>query len=168
MRDFTQAFLKDLYQQFRGLANVGQYIEEHEFRLTVKAIVVGTVVWAVTVILRTWVDHLLAWSLHLPEQWDSLWLILLPLLAGALLVALLSHFTSKQILYTSDDDHIHSLADIEGDGIERTLALYNSTKPSLAHTLHTKTAIDNRWAFPGLSLAVRKFVYTLDHHRSHA
>lgn len=161
MKNFARAFLQDLYQQFRGLANVGQYIQEHEFRLTAKAMVVGAAVWAVTVLLRTWVHRLFEWTLHLPEQWGSLWVILLPLLAGALLVALLSRFTSQQILYTADDGHVHSLTDIEGDGIERTLALYNSTKPSLAHTLHKQPVIDNRWAFPSLSLALRKFVATL-------
>lgn len=161
MRNFVQAFLHDLYDQFRVVANVKQYIEEHEFRLTVKAILVGVVVWGLTVSLRTLAHDLLHRSLHLPEQFESNWFILFPLLAGGLLVALLSRLTGRQILYTDDEGHVHNLVDIEGDGVERTLALYNSTQPSLAHVLHKRATVENRWTFPSLSLALRKFLATL-------
>ncbi len=160
MKDFIQLFLSDLYHQLRVVANIRQYIEEHEFRLTVKAIIVGAVVWGATVALRTTVHTLFEWTMRLPELLHTNWVILLPLLTGALLTALLSKLSGKKIPYLDDAGQLHKLADIEGDGVERTIALYYSTKPLLVHAAKGQNGLKNRWRFPALGLALRKFVAT--------
>lgn len=158
MTEFTRLLLRDLYNQFKIFASIRHYIEEHEFRLTIKAIIVGLVVWVATTGLKTVVHLLFEWTIHLTELFHSNWVIFGPLLVGALLVALLSHFTAKKIPYTDDAGHLHDLPDIEGDGVERTIALYYSTKSSLAMAIQGKEGLINRWQLPALSLAIRKFV----------
>jgi len=142
------------------------YLDRHERRLVTTSIVIGIVVWALVYTLKTavhWLFHEnMHWVEHGPLLFGSVpWLVFIPLLGGALIVAALVGYRSSTVHYRDDNEHIHELLDIEGDGLERTIALYYASEPALEQTLLGKEGVDVRWELPTLSLALRKMAATL-------
>ncbi|MCB0209045.1 MAG: chloride channel protein [Anaerolineae bacterium] len=160
MKRFLLLFWLDLVNQFYVINNIRRYLAESR-ALVVKSAVVGVAVSLIIVLLREIVEFLLEWTFSLPEMVGTNVIILLPLLTGAILVAALSHFTAQSIPYIDDHNKVHNLPDIEGDGIERALALYASTRPTVIHALRAETGLANRWRYHSLSLVGRKVLATI-------
>ena len=126
-------------------------------RLVVQSIVVGAAVWAPVFLLRLLVHEtfalVVAWLSDRPVL-----LLALPLLVGAGIVALIvARGRPAMIAYRDEHDHIHELIDVEGDGIERAIALYYASEPSFERALLGKEGVEVRWELPTVSLAARKF-----------
>lgn len=122
--------------------------------------VVGAVVWGPVILLKLLVHEsfaiIVAWLDALPTIF-----VLLPILLGAAVVAfVVVRGRPATIVYYDRDNHVHELLDIEGDGIERAIALYYASEPSFERTLLGKAGVEARWELPTLSLAGRKFVAT--------
>ncbi|MCG3206530.1 MAG: hypothetical protein FOGNACKC_00129 [Anaerolineae bacterium] len=158
MRRFFRYFWGDLIQQFYIIANLKRYLKENELSLITKAMIVGAVAAIIILLLKQVIHHMLAWTFELPAWAGSNVVIFLPLLLGALIVAALSNYTAQRIPYTDDLGHVHDLADIEGDGVERAIALYYSTRPSLANALRAEEGLENRWRYNSVSLLGRKML----------
>ncbi|MCW5861994.1 MAG: chloride channel protein [Anaerolineae bacterium] len=129
-------------------------------RLVVQSIVVGAAVWAPVFLLRLLVHEtfalVVAWLSDRPVL-----LLALPLLVGAGIVALIvARGRPAMIAYRDEHDHIHELIDVEGDGIERAIALYYASEPSFERALLGKEGVEVRWELPTVSLAARKFAAT--------
>lgn len=135
--------------------------DRREQRLVITAIVVGAVVWPVVFALKTLVhvtfEHVLAWV----ETTPSPLFILLPLVLGSLITTLIAGWNASSVYYRDKDGHIHALNDVEGDGLERTIALYYSSEPALDRGLLGVQGVRARWELPTFSLALRKFAATL-------
>lgn len=150
---------------FQGVANaireLPQYFNEEERRLVTRSLIIGVVVWAVVFLVRTAVlaslDSLLAWI----EAGPSLWLVLVPLLLGALGVAALSRYRYTLISYHDRQGQLLELNDIEGDGLERAIPLYYASEPSLEQTLKGQEGVEVRWQMPTFTLALRKSLATV-------
>lgn len=145
----------------RGLLN---HFDRNERALVFRSILVGAAVWMVVFSLKTAVHELEHFTLHFLEETSLL--LLAPymigfLLAGALVVALISRFGSSVVHYRDDSGHIHELIDVEGDGLERAISLYYASEPTFEQSILGAEGVDVRWKLPSLSLAVRKFVATL-------
>ncbi|MFT7584386.1 MAG: CIC family chloride channel protein [Cellvibrionaceae bacterium] len=145
----------------RGLSN---HFDRHERRLVLRSALVGAVVWAVVFTLKTAVHELEHFTLNFLEETSVV--LLAPyligfLIAGALIVALISRFGSTIIHYRDDSGHIHELIDVEGDGLERAISLYYASEPTFEQSLLGAEGVDVRWKMPSFSLAARKFVATL-------
>ncbi len=146
---------------FKGLFH---FFDPHERQLVLQSTIIGVVVWTVVYLLKTAVqtldDGLLAFLDGHPYPRMVL-LIVLSLLAGALIVATLSKFTSRIIHYRSGDGRVHQLLDVEGDGLERAISLYYTSEPTFEQSILGDEGVDVRWRLPTISLAVRKFIATL-------
>ena len=160
MKRFARLFWLDLIQQFSVITNIRRYLADSR-SLVVKAAMVGVAVSLVILLLRDIVEYLLDWTFSLPDLAGTNLIILAPLLIGAMLVATLSHFTARRIPYIDDHDKIHDLPDIEGDGVERALALYATTRPTVIHALRAETGLANRWRYHSWSLVGRKLLATV-------
>ncbi len=150
-----------LTQFIRSLPN---YFDEEERRLVFQSVIIGVVVWAIVFSLREvvhWVFHTTLHYLEALEHGVGLVLVLVPLLIGALLVAVIVRYRSTKIHYRDNDGHIHELVDVEGDGLERAISLYYSSEPAFEQVLQGKEGLDARWELPTFSLALRKWVATL-------
>ena len=134
------------------------HFDEQEQRLVVRSIVIGVVVWVFVVALRATVHWLFETVIHLVNASPSPLFIFLPLTAGALFVAWLAKKTASVVHYRDSQGQIHRLLDIEGDGLERAIALYYSSEPTLEQALTGQEGVDVRWQLPTLSLAGRKFL----------
>lgn len=160
MLQFLKYFWADLLQQFYIIANLKRYLKENELSLVAKAVVVGAATAVCILMLKAVIRQLLAWTFGLPELVGSNIIIFAPLIVGALIVAALSKYTAQRIPYSDDGGHIHDLADIEGDGVERAIALYYSTRPSLVNALRAQEGLENRWRYDSMSLVGRKMLAT--------
>ncbi len=145
---FQQAFLS----YFRIL-------DGQEVKLVLQILIVSTLVWGMCILLRVSVHYaielLFEFLNHVP-----IGLVFLPLLLGALLTAFLAKTHSSTIFYRDVHNKIHPLPDIEGDGLERAIALYFTSEPDLARELTGVVGTQQRWAFPTFSLALRKWLGT--------
>lgn len=137
------------------------YFDEQEQRLVFRAAVIGVVVWAVVYTLKVAVHWLFHEVIHTIEHSPSLFLIFVPLVVGGLIMALFVYYGTNTIHYRDEDDHIHPLVDVEGDGLERAIALYFTSEPTLEQSLLGVEGVDVRWDLPTFSLAIRKFLATL-------
>ena len=144
------------------LKHFSNYFDAQERRLVLRSIIIGVVVWAIVYSLKVSV-HWLFDELILPrvESSASLFVILLPLVLGALLMMLFVKHGTSTIHYRDNTGHIHPLVDVEGDGLERAIALYYTSEPTLKQALLGKEGVDVRWELPTFSLALRKFGATL-------
>ncbi|MEZ4767505.1 MAG: chloride channel protein [Caldilineales bacterium] len=133
----------------------------HERRLVVQVAVIGLVVWAVTFALKTSVHWLFDTIMVGVERLPVLALILVPLTLGALGTTAVVLFRSRTIHYRDREGVIHPLNDVEGDGLERAIALYFASEPVMEQVLLGKAGVDVRWDLPTFSLAARKFLATL-------
>lgn len=159
-----RSIIRSLIHRARGVNPVHDlpnYFDEEERRLVVRAVVVGVVVWALVYALKTAVHWLFHWTLEGLEASSSLLLVFVPLLIGALIVAALSKFHAARVYYRGKDDHVHVLNDVEGDGLERAIALYYTSEPSFEQALQGQEGVEVRWELPTFSLALRKAAATL-------
>jgi chloride channel protein, CIC family len=137
------------------------YFDATERRLVTRSIVIGALVWIIVLALKNAVQ----WTFHNVVEWvdagPSPWMILLPMGIGALIMTFFSRFRTSTVDYRDNEGHIRQLRDVEGDGLERAIALYYASEPSLEHTLLGQEGADVRWQLPTFSLVIRKFLATL-------
>lgn len=133
----------------------------HERRLVVQVAVIGLVVWAVTFTLKTSVHWLFDTIIAGVERLPVLALVLVPLTLGALGTTVVVLFHYRTIHYRDREGIVHPLNDVEGDGLERAIALYFASEPVMEQVLLGKVGVDARWDLPTFSLAARKFLATL-------
>ncbi len=133
----------------------------HERRLVVQVAFIGLLVWAVTFALKTAVHWLFDIVMAGVESLPLLALVLVPLTLGALGTTAVVLFRSRTIHYRDREGFIHPLDDVEGDGLERAIALYFASEPAMEQVLLGRAGVDARWDLPTFSLAARKFLATL-------
>lgn len=160
MKSIGNALL-DAVTHLNIVRNLPKYFDEEEQRLAVQSIIIGVVVWAIVFSLKTAVHWLFETVLHFIENGPSPWLLFLPLLLGALIVAWLAKLRPSTLYYRDKADHIHELNDVEGDGLERAISLYYTSEPSFEQALTGQEGVEVRWELPTFSLAIRKFLATL-------
>ncbi len=149
------------WHYFNPLRRLTLYFDEQEQRLVVRAVVIGVVVWAFVFALRASVHWLFEQVIHLVNASPSLLFILIPLFLGAIFVAWLAKNSASVVHYRDNQGHIHELLDIEGDGLERAIALYYSSEPTMEQALTGQEGVDVRWQLPTFTLVLRKFVASL-------
>lgn len=154
-----RALMKRLrIQEFPG--RLRAILDQDSSRLALQSVVVGAVVWLPVFILKLAVEE----TFQAVMQWvdganSALW-VMLPLLVGAAMVAALVMYRGSRILYHDEDGRVHSLSDIEGDGLERAIALYYTSEPSFERALLGKEGLEARWELPTYALALRKMAAT--------
>jgi len=134
---------------------------EQERRLTIQAVIIGAIVWAVVFSLKNAVHWAFGATMHWIESASTPLLLFVPLLAGAPIVVALNRYLHATVRYRDEKGRIHELNDVEGDGLERAIALYYSSEPALEQSLNAKEGVEARWELPTISLAIRKFFATL-------
>ncbi|MEZ4860843.1 MAG: chloride channel protein [Caldilineaceae bacterium] len=149
------------FRHLPATVRLADYFDAHERRLVVMAIVVGAVVWGLAYSLKSLVHWLGHTTQHALVEGPTPLLLFVPLVLGSLLVAWLVSYRASVVHYRDKQGHIHELLDVEGDGLERAIALYYAAEPQLERALLGKEGVDVRWTMPTLSLALRKFVATL-------
>ncbi|GJM41332.1 MAG: hypothetical protein DHS20C20_16140 [Ardenticatenaceae bacterium] len=160
MKSIANALL-DAIKHLTIVRNLPKYFDEEERRLVIQSVIIGIVVWAIVFSLKTAVHWLFETVLHFLEEGPSPWLLFIPLLIGALIVAWLAQQRASTLHYRDKDGHIHELNDIEGDGLERAISLYFTSEPSFEQALTGQEGVEVRWELPTFSLALRKFLATL-------
>jgi len=130
-------------------------------RLVIQSALVGAAVWGPVFVLKLAVPAVfgavVAWVERVPIYW-----LVAPLLLGAAVVAwIVTRGRTATIAYYDQNGHVHELVDVEGDGLERAIALYYAAEPSFERALLGKEGVEVRWELPTLSLAGRKFIATL-------
>jgi chloride channel protein, CIC family len=137
------------------------YFNATERRLVTRSIVIGALVWIIVLALKSAAQ----WTFYSVVDWvdagPSPWMILLPLSVGALIMTFFSRFRTSTVDYRDSEGHVRQLRDVEGDGLERAIALYYASEPGLEHTLLGQEGADVRWQLPTFSLVIRKFLATL-------
>ncbi|MCB0116147.1 MAG: chloride channel protein, partial [Caldilineaceae bacterium] len=137
------------------------YFDASERRLVARSIVIGALVWLVVIALKISVT----WTFETVAAWvdagPSPWLIGVPLAIGALIMTFFSGFRTSTVHFRESNGHLHPLRDVEGDGLERAIALYYSSEPALEQALLGEEGVAVRWQLPTFSLAFRKFLATL-------
>lgn len=137
------------------------YFDRNERRLVLISMIIGVVVWAMVFALKQAVRGLTELNLAFVQSDETRLLLFVPLVAGALVMAYLTGYRSSRIRYRDKRGQVHELIDVEGDGLERTIALYYSSEPTLEQALLGKEGVDVRWELPTFSLAWRKALATL-------
>ena len=149
--------VKDLRAAFRGLR-----LGKEQRILVVQAVVIGIVVWIAVFALKESVHWLFHQVLHWIEHAPTPWVLFIPLAIGALIVGLIAQFRSEVINFRDEEGEIESLNLVEGDGIERAIALYFAADPSVRKGVTTDQAsLGARWSKSTMAMAMRKFVATL-------
>lgn len=147
-------------RSFRWLGQTPSNFDPVERRLIIQSVVIGAAVWGPVFLLKLLVQSTFAGLMGWMDKAPSSFLILLPLWVGAAIVVLLAGYRGRKIIHYESDGHVHELPDVEGDGLERAIALYHASEPSFEHALLGKEGIDVRWELPTFSLAGRKFLAT--------
>ena len=132
-----------------------------ERRLVVQVALIGLVVSLAVLALKEAVHWLFDAVLRLVEASPSPLLIFVPLLLGAVGTTLLALRRASVIRYHDKHGTIHELNDVEGDGLERAIALYFSSEPALERALLGREGVEARWELPTFRLAGRKWLATL-------
>lgn len=135
-------------------------LDESDRRLVVQSLVIGVVVWGPVFLLQRIIHETFAFILELIGKAPSTFLILIPLWLGSLTTALIANYRRRQIIHYQSDGKTHELSDVEGDGLERAIALYHAAEPSFEKALLGKEGVEVRWELPTFSLAARKFAAT--------
>lgn len=133
-------------------------VDAEERRLLVQAVVVGVVVWAFVTVLKLGVHHGFAYVAALLDGAPHIALVWLPLMLGALGVAAVAGARPFIVHYRDSEGAIHELDAVEGDGLERAIALYFSSEPALERTLTCQQGVEARWRMPTFSLTFRKMI----------
>jgi CIC family chloride channel protein len=148
---------EDLRKAFRGLS-----LGKEQRQLAGQAIVIGVVVWVAIFALKEAVHWLFHEVLHWIEHAPTPWVLFIPLSIGALIVGLIAQYRSEVINFRNEEGDIERLNAVEGDGIERAIALYFSADPSAKKVYATdQTGLEARWRKSTFAMAVRKFVASL-------
>lgn len=148
---------EDLRAAFRGLR-----LGREQRTLAIQAVVIGIVVWIAIFALKESVHWLFHQVLHWIEHAPTPWVLFIPLAIGALIVGLIAQFRSEVINFRDEEGEIEPLNAIEGDGIERAIALYFAADPSVRKGSATdQSGLEARWQRSTFAMAVRKFVATL-------
>lgn len=136
-------------------------LDAEERRLVLRSAVIGVVVWALVFALARSVHFVFETIVHVVEGSPTPALVLIPLVVGSLIMAAFARFRTSAVHYRDDSGHIHELVDVEGDGLERAIALYYSSEPALERTIIGQAGVAARWDLPTFSLAFRKLFATL-------
>lgn len=142
---------------------VDTYFDTHERRQVLQAVLVGVSVWALVHTLKLAVHeafHLLHDAVTVPG-WPVPVLILVPLALGAVVTAAIARWGATTITYRDPKGRLHPLNDVEGDGLERAIALYFAAEPTPEDALTGEQGLGVRWRQPTFSLAFRKTAATL-------
>ena len=99
------------------------FFDHEERRLLLTSLAIGLVVWGVVYSLELGVHFLFEMTMQWVETAGGEVFVFVPLLLGAMAVAWLSRRRSTKIDYRDSEGHVHELNDVEGDGLERTIAL---------------------------------------------
>lgn len=134
--------------------------DRNERRLVIMSAVIGLVTWGPVYLLKEGVHQLLNFILAWVDWSPGPAFILLPMLAGALIVAAVALWQASFVYFRDKDGRVHALNDIEGDGLERTIALYYTSEPTLDRVLLGVQGVRARWEMPSWSLALRKWIAT--------
>jgi hypothetical protein len=116
--------VEDLRAAFRGFR-----LGREQRTLVVQSVVIGIVVWIAIFALRESVHWLFHQVLHWIEHAPTPWVLFIPLFIGALIVGLVAQFRSEVINFRTEEGEIERLNAVEGDGIERAIALYFAADP---------------------------------------
>ena len=116
----------NLRAAFRGLS-----LGREQRTLVVQSVVIGIVVWIAIFALKESVHWLFHEVLHWIEHAPTPWVLFIPLSIGAIIVGLIAQFRSEVINFRDEEGEIEPLNAIEGDGIERAIALYFAADPSV-------------------------------------
>jgi hypothetical protein len=111
------------------------YFDATERRLVTRSIVIGALVWIIVLALKNSVQWTFYAVVERVDAGPSPWMILAPLGIGALIMTFFSRFRTSKVDYRDSEGHIRQLRDVEGDGLERAIALYYASEPSLDHAL---------------------------------
>ncbi|MFQ5399546.1 MAG: chloride channel protein [Anaerolineae bacterium] len=153
--------LADTIKHLDVVRNLPDYFDEEERRLVFQSVIIGVVVWFVVFALKSAVHWSFETLLHWIERSPTPALILLPLLAGSLVVATITQYRATSLQYRDDEGHVHELNDVEGDGLERAISLYYTSEPTFEQALTGQEGVEVRWQLPTFTLAARKFLATL-------
>lgn len=140
----------------RPLAWLRDQVDAEERRLLAQAVIVGVVVWAFVAALKWAVHEGLAVMAASLAQAPHVALVWLPLLVGAAGVAGIAGYRRTTVHYRDAQDKLHPLEVVEGDGLERAIALYFTSEPTLDRTLLGTRGLEARWRLPTFTLALRK------------
>jgi CIC family chloride channel protein len=149
--------VEDLRAAFRGLS-----LGKEQRALAVQAVIIGIVVWIAIFALKEsvhWFFHeVLHWIDHAPTPW----VLFIPLALAAIIMGLIAQYRSEVINFRDEEGEIEELNLVEGDGIERAIALYFSADPSVRKGAPTdQTGLEARWQRSTIAMAFRKFVASL-------
>lgn len=153
--------MRTLFREFTNTIR-GLRIGKEQRQLAGQAVIIGVVVWAVIFALKELVHWLFHEVLHWIEHAPTPLVLFIPLAIGALIVAVVAQFRSEVIKYRDGEGNIEPLGAVEGDGIERAIALYYSADPSVKKGMVTGVSgLEARWQMPTFALAFRKFIASL-------
>ncbi|KAA3663285.1 MAG: hypothetical protein DWQ04_11095 [Chloroflexi bacterium] len=153
--------LTDTVKYLNIVRNLPDYFDEEERRPVFQSVVIGVVVWAIVFSLKEAVHWAFENTLHFLEDGPTPFLVFVPLLTGALIVAAITKSRSAVIHYRDGDGHVHELLDVEGDGLERAISLYYTSESTFEQALTGQEGVEVRWNLPTFTLALRKFLATL-------
>ncbi len=155
--------LHRLWRAIRRLdrtTHFSEHLSIEERRLIVVSLIVGVIVWVPVYTLKISVRWLFGTTMTLLDGRNPLWLFV-PLLLGAAAMTAVVRFRTSTIRYHDADGHLHEVLDVEGDGLERAIALYFSAEPSLEQALVGQEGVEARWSAQTFGLAGRKLLATL-------
>ena len=109
--------------------------DREDSRLIIQSVIIGIVVWGPVYLLKLAIAYTYPIVLNWVGRMPSIWFILVPLWLGAIIVFLVAHYRGSKILYHDSDGEVHTLIDVEGDGLERAIALYHTSEPSFERTI---------------------------------
>jgi CIC family chloride channel protein len=153
-------YIKRVVRHLNIVQNLPKYFDEDEQRLVVQSIIIGVVVGLVAIALKRSVHVTLESVMHWVENAPTVLVLFVPLVLGALVVTAVSLYRPAILYYRTKEGHIHSLNDVEGDGLERAISLFYTSEPSFEQTLIGQDGVEARWELPTLSLAIRKIIAT--------
>lgn len=154
---------QSIWQKIGALDLTGRLpgkFDKEDSRLVIQSLIIGAVVWGPVYFLKLAIDETYATMIRWLEEMPSIFFVLLPLSIGAMIVYVISHYRGSQILYHESNGEVHALADVEGDGLERAIALYHTSEPSFERALLGKEGLELRWELPTYVLALRKMAAT--------
>ncbi len=133
--------VEDLRAAFRGLS-----LGEEQRKLAGQAVVIGILVWVAVFALKEAVHWLFHEVLHWIEGAPTPWVLFFPLFIAALIVGLIAQYRAEVINFRNEKGEIERLNAVEGDGIERAIALYFSAEPSVRKGYTAdQTGLEARW-----------------------
>jgi CIC family chloride channel protein len=135
-----------------------EQVDAEERRLLVQAVVVGVVVWGFVATLKWAVHAGIAFTRERVLESGHVVFVLVPLALGALGVAAVARVRRSVVHYRDAEDKVHPLDTVEGDGLERAIALYFASEPTLDKALLGRQGVEARWRLPTFSLTVRKML----------